>query len=170
MIYTGIGSRKTPNNYLNVMDEISIFLSKQNYTLRSGGADGADSAFEKNAILKEIYLPWKGFNGKLGYYDISKEAETLAKRIHPLKNKLSGPTLKLHARNCYQILGRDLKTPTNFVVCWTPNGEDIGGTATAIKLAKLNNIKVFNLANLKPSFLDWKNEYENWIGSKLTFS
>jgi hypothetical protein len=42
-------------------------------------------------------------------------------------------------------LGGDLKTPSSFLVCWTPNGEDVGGTRTAIVLARKNNIEILNL-------------------------
>jgi len=34
------------------------------YTLRSGGANGADTAFEEGCCRKELYLPWPGFNGR----------------------------------------------------------------------------------------------------------
>lgn len=50
-IYAGIGSRKTPKKILEQMRNISSFLAKEGYTLRSGGADGADSAFEDGCDL-----------------------------------------------------------------------------------------------------------------------
>lgn len=51
----------------------------------------------------------------------------------------------MHSRNCHQIFGYDLKSPVDAVICWTPNGNIQGGTATAIKLALKANIPVFNL-------------------------
>lgn len=47
------------------------------------------------------------------------------------------------ARNSYQILGPDLRTPADFVVCWTPDGSETedqrtpltGRTGQAIALA-----------------------------------
>lgn len=51
----------------------------------------------------------------------------------------------MHSRNCHQILGCDLQSPVDAVICWTPNGKIQGGTATAIKLAMKYNIPVFNL-------------------------
>lgn len=57
--YAGIGSRKTPKNVLDFMFEIGKELALLGYVLRSGGAEGADSAFEKGADsvkgMKEIY-------------------------------------------------------------------------------------------------------------------
>ena len=80
--YAGIGSRSTPDNVLGIMEKLGIVLAKKGFILRSGGADGADKAFEKGCDLasgqKEIYLPWKGFNGNNSslytflYYRISK--------------------------------------------------------------------------------------------------
>ena len=51
----------------------------------------------------------------------------------------------------HQILGRDLQSPVDFVVCYTPDGSltgygtDTGGTATALRLAYRNNIPVINI-------------------------
>jgi hypothetical protein len=53
------------------------------------------------------------------------------------------------ARNAMQISGRDCKSPTNVVICWTKGGKDIGGTSQAIRIARAFNIPVLNLGNLK---------------------
>ena len=50
------------------------------------------------------------------------------------------------AQNTYQIAGKDLDLASDCVICWTPNGQEVGGTAQAIRLAKTLNIPVFNLA------------------------
>lgn len=78
-IYTGIGSRETPYEILQLMKELARLMSEC-FILRSGGADGADSAFESGCSgLKEIYLPWKNFNNNTSsLYRISPEATTLA--------------------------------------------------------------------------------------------
>lgn len=53
MFYTGIGSRETPQEIQNLMFKIAQKLDSK-YILRSGGADGADLAFEKGSSKKEI--------------------------------------------------------------------------------------------------------------------
>ncbi len=59
------------------------------------------------------------------------------------------------ARNCYQVLGEDLSTPVDFVVCWTPDGAEsetsrkTGGTGQAIRIAADLGIRVYNLKNRK---------------------
>ena len=45
--YSGIGSRETPDNVLVVMEKLGAAFAKKGFVLRSGGADGADSAFER---------------------------------------------------------------------------------------------------------------------------
>lgn len=156
--YAGIGSRETPDDILEMMTKIAEGLSR-NYTLRSGGADGADTAFEKGAGKKKIsYIPWPGFNGsKEKCIAVSSAAMRMAGEFHPGWMYLSYPVKKLHARNCYQVLGEDLETPVDFVICWTPGGQEVGGTAQAIRIAKSNRIKVFNLAN-EYDFNFWKDK------------
>jgi hypothetical protein len=153
--YTGIGSRKTPLPHLAEIRTIAEDLASRGYTLRSGGAAGADSAFEQGCGNggKEIYLSWKGFNknrSKLWFskfpYEVCQEAYRLARLVHPVWDRLAAPIKTLHARNVMQVLGKDLQTPSEFVVCWTPDGACVGGTATAIKLAQQHNILVINLA------------------------
>lgn len=149
--YTGIGSRETPREILDVMKRLATALERKGYILRSGGAGGADDAFENGVVnpqMKNIYLPWKGFNGRTSsFYNIPDKCFELAQTIHPAWNKCSQGAQKLHARNTQQVLGTNLDSPSQFVVCWTSNGLAIGGTATAINLAIANGINVYNLRN-----------------------
>lgn len=152
--YAGIGSRKAPPDILTVMKELGKDLSSLGLLLRSGGAPGADNAFESgcdtspNPQLKEIFLPWKEFNNhKSNLYLPSPKAFERAKEIHPNWKKCSIAAKKLHARNIHQILGKDLTSPVNLVVYWAleKNGVVQGGTATAVNLAKSLNIPTYNL-------------------------
>jgi hypothetical protein len=144
--YAGIGSRETPEEILELMTKIAKKLEEKGYILNSGGADGADAAFAKEVKNKQIFIPWEGFNGiEDGICDLRKEMYELAENMHPAWDKCSDGAKKLHARNTQQVLGRDLKTPVKFVICYTKDGKKKGGTATAIKLAENNNIPVTNL-------------------------
>ena len=150
--YTGIGSRETPPQMLVLMQAIAMGMHHKGYTLRSGGAEGADKAFETGCIAvggaKEIYLPWKRFNNNLSPdYMVSKEALEMASEHHPAWERCSEGAKKLHARNMYQILGLDLATPTNVVICWTKDAKGQGGTGQAIRLAQKYNIKVYDLGD-----------------------
>lgn len=157
-VYTGIGSRKLPNQYYDLFVRLAQILSNKGYTCRSGGADGADSAFEEGSLLgrrtPEIYLPWKGFNdrnegGRLVHpFEFAnwKEAQKIASTIHPYWSNLKSSYKDLHTRNVYQIIGKNLLTPSEFVVCWAePEGDYVkGGTRTAVVLAKRLSIPVYN--------------------------
>lgn len=152
MIYTGIGSRETPQSILSLMKDYSVKMAKDNHILRSGGANGADSAFEEGCLSEngkmEIYLPWKGFENKSGngyISDIPKEAFDIAAKFHPNWNACSFGARKLHSRNICQILGKDLNTKTDLVVCWTKDGKASGGTGQAIRIAEHYGIRILNL-------------------------
>jgi hypothetical protein len=138
------------------MVEIAQELAAKDWILRSGAADGADKAFEDGCNLykgeKQIYLPWKGFNGSNSnlYLDLKDpmhmQAYNIASKIHPAWGKLSHAGRKLHTRNVFQILGWDLKSPTGMVIAWTPYGKEVGGTRTVLVLAKQHNVPIINLA------------------------
>lgn len=157
--YAGIGSRETPEKYLTLMKKLAAKLANLGYTLRSGGAQGADSAFEEGCDLvdgkKEIFVPWKGFNKSTSTLFPDVMHHEKAATIHPVWDKLTPAVQKLHARNTMQILGKDLQSPVEFVLCWTPDGaenssevtKDTGGTGTAIRLASDSGILIYNLAN-----------------------
>lgn len=165
LIYTGIGSRATPHNIMSIMTTIAVYLDSEGYILRSGGADGADTAFAIGATQQEIYIPWKNFNNVVnGIHDGNvDEGMILASQLHPAWERCSFGAKKLHSRNTFQILGpKPISNPikTKFVVCYTQNAEIKGGTATAIKLAMQNNIPVFNLGQYD-NFQDFVGEFES---------
>lgn len=161
--YTGVGSRSTPPDILATMRRIADRLSRMGYVLRSGRAEGADMAFEQASWGRaEIYLPWPGFNAPARWQrsSPSPEAYKLAMGVHPAWSRCGSAARALHARNCHQVLGNDLNVPSDFLVCWTPDGctgassrtAQTGGTGTAIVLAERYGVPVFNLKN--PGALD----------------
>jgi hypothetical protein len=147
--YTGIGSRETPKEVMVAMTSLAKQLQERKWILRSGGADGADLAFERGAgSKKNIFIPWKGFNDSLSpFFNIPDKAFLVAAKIHPAWGRLKQGAQKLHARNIMQVTGRNLKVKSKFIVCWTPKGQYKGGTTTAMRLAEMLDIKVFNLYN-----------------------
>lgn len=71
-------------------------------------------------------------------------ATEIAMSLHPAWDRCSPAARRLHARNVLQILGGDFETPVGRVLCWTPDGRVVGGTATALKLAKQHGIQIVN--------------------------
>ena len=147
--YAGIGSRKTPANILSLMTKAARRLDELGFVLRSGGALGADTAFELGAVThKEIYLPWRNFNKNPSpFYRPDALAFEYARRHHPAWNRCSPAARKFHARNVHQVLGRDLASPANFVLCWTPGGRVTGGTGQAMRIAEYFDVPVINMFN-----------------------
>jgi len=151
--YAGIGSRETPPDVLDAFERLGYWLSNKGYILRSGHADGADSAFERGCIRAngemEIYIPWKGFNGSASQYILKDNdgAMNIASRFHPAFDRLSQGAQKLQARNSYQVLGYDLNTPSVFIVCWTKNGKGSGGTGKQFGLQKSTIFRYLILVN-----------------------
>jgi hypothetical protein len=146
--YAGIGSRATPPDVCHAFVFAASNLAKQGWTLRTGGAEGADTAFLEGAWAAgsrpELYLPWTGFNGhEHGLYPPA-EAFTEAAKYHPVWDDLSLPARRLHARNVCIVLGPDLSSPVSFVVCWTPGGRGGGGTGQALRVAKAHSIPVYD--------------------------
>lgn len=151
--YAGVGSRQTPPDVLALMTVIARRLAARGFVLRSGGAVGADRAFEKGAPHREIYLPWTDYSPLAArLYTPTTEAFVLASKHHRAWSRLGGAAKALHARNAHIVLGTYLKTPALFVVCWTRDGAiekttaETGGTGQAIRIAVAHGIKVWNLA------------------------
>lgn len=148
--FAGIGSRQTPDQMLRHMTVLGERYAKDGWTLHSGGAQGADAAFESGCDFaggsKMIFLPWKGFNKHPSpYFEPPRESFALAETLHPAWQVLSYGAKKLHARNCQQILGLNLDSPVSLVLCWTDPANKFGGTLTAMKLASSRGIRVVNL-------------------------
>ena len=165
--FTGIGSRETPKWVGLVLSKFTNYLTSRGYVLRSGGAPGADTFCESgvtNTLIKdsndfkEIYIPWKGFNGSdsnLYTNEDSNEVIAIAEDNHPAYKYLTPPIKKLMNRNVHQVLGKDLNKPSEFVICYTEDGckshttrtNKTGGTGLAISVASKNNIPIINLGN-----------------------
>ena len=165
--YCGIGSRNTPKNILMKMTKYASILERMDFVLRSGGAIGADLAFEKgvkNYLKKEIFLA----------EDAENWAEIYVKKCMPSdrppyeKSYVNWkPYVKnLLARNMMQVLGKDGETPVKFILCWTPEGDysdsSVGGTGYALRCALLNNIPIFNLNSE-----DQENNFKNYLRNLL---
>lgn len=163
--YTGVGSRQTPIHILKLMEQIASAMASKGYIGRSGGAVGADAAFERGAVKSggkfDAYIPWgAGFIRKGGIlsninpsrYDNYTRAIEMAAGVHPAWERCSDAAKKLHTRNVYQILGNDLESPSEVCFLYAePCGKTSasrrvrGGTNTAFQLALKYNVPVYNL-------------------------
>ena len=102
--YAGIGSRKTPGTVMEIMGRLSRRLAEEGWTLRSGGADGADAAFAAGAPAnrRTLYLPWRSYNeipdGVVMNPAEQIKAEAFVRRYHPAWSRCGRGARALHAR------------------------------------------------------------------------
>lgn len=142
MIVAGIGARATPMPILAQIEQAAMRLALGGHTGRSGGADGADTAFERGwKVIKPstlyIYRP------EAGVYDSWLRH---AAQHHPNWDACSEWARKAHARNSAIICGHNLLKPAQTVLCWTPDGAVVGGTGQSLRVALAHGVPVFNLA------------------------
>lgn len=140
-VYAGIGSRETPPDVLELFSQLAKRLCRLGWTLRTGGAPGADQAFVIGAVSHasnpfrflsdregmergkvEVYLPWPSFeyefhgamSSQMTVIERNRpqaECFPIAEQFHPAWDRLGQGTRSLHARNCHQILGPDVTRP-----------------------------------------------------------
>lgn len=166
--FAGIGSRETPEPILRIMTRAGTVLCNLGYRLRSGGAGGADLAFQLGVRLSprfyeigmEIYIPWNNFSDFYEdpsegiwnadkFYDTKERSKEIAIQARGSAERLSPGGLSLHARNSYQALGRFLDDPVKMVICYAKplsNNRVKGGTNTAVQIARSHNVPIINLA------------------------
>ncbi len=154
--YAGIGSRNTPEDVLVLMTKLAIGLEALHYVLRSGDAKGADKAFQKGAVYKEIFLskdakPW-------AIEEVKKYIPTDRSGFDNWTPYVKG----LLARNMMQVLGKNGDQPVSFVLCWAPSlcytDSSSGGTGYAIRCAIAHSIPVWNMYDVYSL-----RTVENWV-------
>ena len=157
LFYAGIGSRETPTHIQTIMNQVARYLENEGWILRSGGATGADSAFEEGIHdeAKEIYLPWAGYNNHPSElnpkkYPFTQQEQDFTAHYHPRWSACSPSAKLLHQRNtrivigCEQIHGAVVQL-SRFIICWTIKGAVTGGTGQALRIARHYQIPIINL-------------------------
>ena len=173
--YAGIGSRNITNQEKEIIKKISSLLSKLHYLCYSGNADGSDIAFQENCSGQcVVFLPWDGFNKDKFDYDNKSLCKNYyvagnsdaglesVEKFHPNPSVLSRGGRSLMCRNYYQIMGWYYIYPrVDFVICCADediNGNVLGGTGQATRIAKSLNIPIFNIRNK-----NWKDNFKTFL-------
>jgi hypothetical protein len=127
---------------------------------------GADQAFYRGAVAAsgcvELYLPSPGFQAHArcpgegpDVFVMSKPSDAagvLADRFHPDWGALPSEERLLRARDVHQVLGSDLASPAQLILCWTGDGSvdgtgpTVGGTGQALRIAHHHGIAALNLS------------------------
>lgn len=158
LCYAGIGNRTITKIESELIIEIAKELASKEAIVYSGNAKGSDIAFQTGSNGKcVLMLPWKNFNAKeydvsksLAFFDVgsTEEGNDSVDKFHPSPQRLSRDSKRLIARNYHQVSGYANYPEVAFVACCadeTADGEVLGGTGQACRIAKHNGIPVFNL-------------------------
>ncbi len=174
-----IGARKTPPKVIIQIQELAgQLVHLGGYFIRTGGAIGADQAamrYTGSDCL--VYQPWTGyeagkimeFGNRVAMTEPTTAAIGLASYFHPNWDVCSNGTKLLHGRNSHIILGKDLRSAVNFVICYSDidiiDGKAVekGGTALGCKIARQYKIPVYNLKLYSPEeILEFIKEKQNY--------
>jgi hypothetical protein len=168
--YAGIGSRSISKEEYKTILSISSYL-KEDYIVYSGNAEGSDISFQEGSQGKcVLYLPWKNFNTE--NYNINKSLDSFIvgetkegiaslEKYHPNPLYLKRGARLLMSRNYHQIFGYEKYPKVSFVLCCADEdkyGNVKGGTGQAVRIAKDNNVPVFNIRNK-----NWKKELDFFL-------
>lgn len=171
--YAGIGARVLPDGMADLLTSVASNLESIGWHLYTGGAEGADKAFMdgiNDIDMMTVFIPWDGFNGyssndgpvtpvKTMAPSIQSQAYSIAEEYHPNWGAVSVGAQPLMARNSFQVLGPDLESPVDCVICWTIDGKVTGGTGQALRIARGHGIPIINLGSVTPA------EAEELIGN-----
>lgn len=167
--YAGIGHRSVSYEVFCELSEVADLLNTLEFSLRSGGAMGADTAFYEGAgnPLSEIYRPEMLASdpflvqqcdsillGKSALQERPLSDASVPMTAKRYKNNIASGNIDLHRRNVLIMTGtrllregsadaNRLKTITRFVVCYM--ADDRTGTGIAVRIARSLNIPVLNL-------------------------
>jgi len=147
--YAGFGSRETPRDVCDLMTGVAKVLRSKGMRCRSGGAKGADKAFEKGDPDTLVLRPEHATMASL----------EIASKFHPKWGRCSGRAQKLLGRNVPIMLGPEFNEYAEFGICWTYPDNTRGGTVHGMRICEGYGIEVRNLA--EPEWLKWAERIVN---------
>lgn len=153
--YVGTGNANPPLEIVTQIKRLANELESFGFTLRTGGTAGTEEAFEVSVKDMELHLPFNNYNNKQSSFAfINKKAYVIAKLFHPTYDTLPDKVTLFLAKNARLLLGKDLKSPALFLLCWSEDGCEssaaktmkTGNVGHAIAIAAALHLPIFNLA------------------------
>jgi len=158
LIYVGVGSSRTPESILDTMSGLAEELAIEGFTLRCGNGGPADDAFERGALaatgLTEVHIPRpRPCGSDENIVSDNKRTVDPFRGVLPHWSDLSDAESLTARTAAHLVLGSDLRTPSLFLITWTPDGaewsgaltQETGRSAASIALCSRLGIPVFNL-------------------------
>lgn len=166
--WTGVGSRSITQEEQELAVYVAETITRHfGMVLRSGAAEGADTAFQKGVCnvdpkYCQIWTPWNSFRPKeqhVGFPScsyITPTTEMFEKSrkafidtgIIPWFDNMKQGAQKLHGRNFYQVAGKHgepLSRICIYIADEDANGEVKGGTRSAVLVSRHYDIPTYNL-------------------------
>lgn len=136
-----------PKDVLEAFLELAEELEDNGYILRTKGDENVDCELIerlKDSSKVELYLPWENFNDWEEPFIPMAGAYEMAWKYHPAWAECDEELKRLHASTSHIIMGKDLKSLVDFLICYTPKGQGEEVTDQAVRIADTNLIPVFD--------------------------
>ena len=149
-IYYTIAGDYAPAGFNKLFYNISSYFAKKDMVLRTSGSKGIGSdaikGCDDNQGQYDAFVPWDGYNKIPICYELTKEAFDIAEAFNGKYSTMSQTNRKILAAMSYQVLGDDLISPSDFVICYSNRGKGKGGNVGhLIKIAKAYGVPIFDI-------------------------
>lgn len=163
--YAGTGDAVVSKDIADALIDIANVLEEQGYILRVRGDEGTEEALvsgiPEDSDRIEVYPPWKGFVDWYNNYEMpTPGAFEMAWKVHPTWHDLTPDDRRYHAAGTLLVMGKDLKTPCDFLLCYTDKDQPNDDVQQVIRIADCNLIPVFDLGLGVDYTL---NQLEEWL-------
>lgn len=154
--YLVASNEDVPQETLDQFKRLAHELESKDFIARNLGASTVDDIVRQETNKGETILPWRNFrelDSKL-YYS-TPQAHDIAKQFHQAYDKMKDTVKGFLARNVRGVLGKDLKSPIMFLICYSSDGAERAADVSSstglishiINIADAMLIPVFNLSN-----------------------
>jgi hypothetical protein len=154
-----VGTREPGEQFFNLLAEWSRILIEKGVIVTTGAANGCDNAAMVGALNVQsrdlrrnlhVFLPWASYNKGLIPQDatitvynprVHMEWTKSVHKYHP-SSYLKDSVVALMARNYGIVMD---PTPVDAVIALPKTLSDWGGTGQAMRIARGENVRLFNL-------------------------
>lgn len=153
-----MGNYNANESILPLIQEVMNILRRNGFTARVSASKGFEEmAYNAAGRDGEVYLPFKGFEGKQEGFSTYSDAvsKEFAKRFLPEWNTIKESHQTFYSKNARLVLGKGCKAPAQVAIIWSDDGvegpssrtQKSGHAGHVAAIAHAMKIPVFNLNN-----------------------
>lgn len=153
-----MGNYNANEAIMPLIQEVMGVLRRNGYITRVSCSKGFEEmAYNAAGRDGEVYLPFKGFEGKTEGFSTFSDAvsKEFAKRFLPEWNTIKESHQTFYSKNARLVLGKGCKSPAQVVIIWSDDGvegpanrtQKSGHAGHVAAIAHAMKIPVFNLNN-----------------------